>query len=141
MNMIISIAILAAVVACMSIENSFNSDNLLTSKPIPAQQESSIHQAAASKKHWFFDAPLGGRAPEDCDFTGMLVTNPEHMRLVEAHPQYIACQLKQAKEAADHKKQRQTQELSEAVTGKAVSFDGDANRMEEVKSNSQAAAD
>ena len=139
--MMILTAILAAVVACMSIENSFNSNNLLTSKPVPAQRESSSHQAAAFQKHWFFDSPLGGRAPDDCDFTGMLVTNPEHMRLVEAHPQYIACQLKQAKEAADHKKQRQTQELSEAMTGKAVSFDGDANTLEEVKSNSQVVAD
>lgn len=139
--MIVSIAILAAVVVGISIENSIHSNALLTSEPVPAQQESPIRQAAASKKHWFFDAPLGGRAPDDCDFTGMLVTNPEHMRLVEAHPQYIACQLKQAKEAADHKKQRQTQDLSEAMTGKAVSFDGDANRLEEVKSNSQVVAD
>ncbi|KAM9889124.1 hypothetical protein OXX69_012920, partial [Metschnikowia pulcherrima] len=94
------IAILATVVVSMSIEHPLKSETVLANKFRPVSSGPFVQDAQVSNNEWFKRIPLIGKGPNGCDFSDMDIASLYHLRLVEAHPKYLACQRGSAKAGA-----------------------------------------
>ncbi|KAM9910401.1 hypothetical protein OXX69_004519 [Metschnikowia pulcherrima] len=98
--MMYTIAILATVVVSMSIEHPLKSETVLANKFRPVSSGPFVQDAQVSNNEWFKRIPLIGKGPNGCDFSDMDIASLYHLRLVEAHPKYLACQRGSAKAGA-----------------------------------------
>ena len=87
-----TIAILATVVVSMSIEHPLVSETVLAKEFRPVSSGPFVKDAQVSNTEWFNQIPLKGKGPNGCDFSDMEIASLYHLRLVEAHPKYLACQ-------------------------------------------------
>lgn len=87
-----TIAILATVVVSMSIEHPLVSETVLAKDFRPVSSGPFVQDAQVSNTEWFNRIPLIGKGPNGCDFSDMDIASLYHLRLVEAHPKYLACQ-------------------------------------------------
>ncbi|KAM9929266.1 hypothetical protein OXX59_001294 [Metschnikowia pulcherrima] len=90
--MMYTIAILATVVVSMSIEHPLVSETVLAKDFRPVSSGPFVQDAQVSNTEWFNRIPLIGKGPNGCDFSDMDIASLYHLRLVEAHPKYLACQ-------------------------------------------------
>ncbi|KAM9888252.1 hypothetical protein OXX79_013045, partial [Metschnikowia pulcherrima] len=90
--MMYTIAILATVVVSMSIEHPLVSETVLAKEFRPVSSGPFVQDAQVPNTEWFNRIPLVGKGPNGCDFSDMDIASLYHLRLVEAHPKYLACQ-------------------------------------------------
>ena len=90
--MMYTIALLATVVVSMSIEHPLVSETVLAKEFRPISSGPFVQDAQIPNTEWFNQIPLKGKGPNGCDFSDMEIASLYHLRLVEAHPKYIACQ-------------------------------------------------
>lgn len=92
--MIFTFLILAAVVTSMSIEN--GSANLpLNRSRVDGDVSIGSNRSQVLSSELFYRTPLEGKGPDGCDFSDVVFTSEYHLKLMETHPQFIACQSKQ----------------------------------------------
>ncbi|KAM9893460.1 hypothetical protein OXX79_009326 [Metschnikowia pulcherrima] len=95
--MMYTIALLATVVTSMSTYHPLMSETGLVKEFRPVSNEPFEQNAQVSNNDWFNQIPLKGKGPNGCDFSDIDIASVYHLKLVEAHPMYIACQLESAK--------------------------------------------
>ena len=115
-----TIAILATVVVSMSIEHPLVSETVLANEFRPVSNGPFVQDAQVSNTEWFNQIPLKGKGPNGCDFSDMEIASLYHLRLVEAHPKYLACQRGLAKAGAEPQLSRNMKRKVEFAYDKEV---------------------
>ena len=129
--MMYTIALLATVVVSMSIEQPFVSKTVLAKEFRPVSSKPFAQGAQDPDGDWFDQIRLRGKGPNGCDFSDMEIASLYHLRLVEAHPKYIACQGGQVKTKTEPQLSRNMKRDEEAEFAREVASPSEEDLLAE----------